>query len=652
MTHDAVKRFIVGGIYRSNSGDGKPEEFQVTQRTPKFITITGNTVCGTERLRVKVVCGVETATYQMTSWVKFNLKANESKAERNQEEEQTMLKLRNTERLSGEKYTEARAANKALLEQCESYDELYSAFMTATKATMKEAAVSCGMSPLYRVDVYKKEGAARYCALEILRVRKIRDFRALGQTERLEAMRRADDCDRHAYVNSLTNDELSAYVAELYAGQEAKVAHTCKYGLGLIALMNVWLNEHLIDSTAETAAVTTSEPSTETTKSVEAKAEPATDVEIAEPQTVEEKEAVLEKSPVDEAVSKVSSERTTESIAAVLEGCTKAQLHEVFLAITGNKEEKGAESWKKAELVKYYAARIRAYYALEEFKAMDAENRGEYIKSLAYRRDNLRLEVLFRACSLYEAIKINAVIGVSFQAFQSLRKEKHNNLLYRLLWSMYYKTSWSTMLKDSNLKVEQTAQPEVSEPLQSTVNEWTVEDSPERHEDTYSPDDKEAERNSVEPVKDNHAVQPAETREARVELISEAPQETIQGKKEIVRFEVVRIYTCTMQVNNEVKTGRFEVIRRTAGMPFITIRDLVYDANDIAEWHENIVKLMPRVHEGVERVRLFEGCYVYANNLDMTDEIGRKRERVKNLRLSLHELWQRRHAIRKAAEYG
>ena len=34
-----------------------------------------------------------------------------------------MLKLRNTERLSGEKYTEARAANKALLEQCESYDE-------------------------------------------------------------------------------------------------------------------------------------------------------------------------------------------------------------------------------------------------------------------------------------------------------------------------------------------------------------------------------------------------------------------------------------------------------------------------------------------------------------------------------------------------
>ena len=227
-----------------------------------------------------------------------------------------MLKLRNTERLSGEKYTEARAANKAVLEQCESYEELFEALMTATKATMRQTAVSCGMSSsqLHDLKTYTKEGAAKYCAEEILRVRKIRDFKALGHAERLEAMRRADNRDRYNYVNSLNTDELSAYVAELYAGHDDEVAHHCKYEgkrLGLLQFLNSWLNEHLIDSTAETAAITTNE--LETSKA-EPTTEPATIIESAETQAVEKKKADLEKSPIDEAVKNMEQEDIMNSI--------------------------------------------------------------------------------------------------------------------------------------------------------------------------------------------------------------------------------------------------------------------------------------------------------------------------------------------------
>ena len=163
----------------------------------------------------------------------------------------------------------------------------------------------------------------------------------------------------------------------------------------------------------------------------------------------------MTKMTVEQAVLAVQAARTEEAIAVVLEGCTKPQLHRVFLAVTGSDAEQAPKSWKKAELVKYYAARIRAYYALEEFKAMDAESKGEYIRSGEYEHDNARLEVLFHACSLYEVIKISAVMGASYEDFEDFSKEERpGSLMFQLFRVIKYQASWNRMYRNSKRSAE------------------------------------------------------------------------------------------------------------------------------------------------------------------------------------------------------
>ena len=156
-------------------------------------------------------------------------------------------KLVRIDRLEGEKYLTALQVNKKLVESCATEEELVGLFMTGTKKSMHQAAVSCGMPSCYGVKDCTKEGAAKRCAVSVLQAREIARFKALKPEEKLEAMICADSADRYSYVHSLTVSELREYASQLYAGREDEVKHFCKYQgehFGLVQLLSRKLNEY------------------------------------------------------------------------------------------------------------------------------------------------------------------------------------------------------------------------------------------------------------------------------------------------------------------------------------------------------------------------------------------------------------------------
>ena len=125
----------------------------------------------------------------------------------------------------------------------------------------------------------------------------------------------------------------------------------------------------------------------------------------------------MTKVTVEQAVAAIQAVTTRDAIKAVLEQCTKAQLHEVFLAVTNNKDELEAKSLTKGELVGSYSARIVAHKAREAFKKMDAEAKAEYLSSGKYEADFNQLNVLLHQSSLYELLVIAVKFGADFAQF-------------------------------------------------------------------------------------------------------------------------------------------------------------------------------------------------------------------------------------------
>ena len=123
----------------------------------------------------------------------------------------------------------------------------------------------------------------------------------------------------------------------------------------------------------------------------------------------------MTKITVEQAVSAVQSATTAEEVQAVLEQCKKDQLHEVFLAVTGAKNELCAKSWKKAELVSQYTAKIAEFKAREVFSAMGAEARAETKAEAAFRQweENFKGKDEFAFYETNDYLALLDVIAVS-----------------------------------------------------------------------------------------------------------------------------------------------------------------------------------------------------------------------------------------------
>ena len=128
---------------------------------------------------------------------------------------------------------------------------------------------------------------------------------------------------------------------------------------------------------------------------------------------------------VEQAVEAIQSATTAEEVQAVLEQCKKDQLHEVVLAVTGAENELCAKSWKKAELVSQYTARIVAFKAREAFSTMDAETRAEYLASGKFQQEGNTVDKLTWKLSPYELITLNAALGVSFEEYKDIHEDYH-----------------------------------------------------------------------------------------------------------------------------------------------------------------------------------------------------------------------------------
>lgn len=71
-----MTKFEVGKMYQGViERTGAVRYFEVVKRTPKFITIRGEMVCSTEKIRVKESDGIETAQYDC-AWLHYQLRAD------------------------------------------------------------------------------------------------------------------------------------------------------------------------------------------------------------------------------------------------------------------------------------------------------------------------------------------------------------------------------------------------------------------------------------------------------------------------------------------------------------------------------------------------------------------------------------------------
>ncbi len=225
-TMEQITKFVVGETYYGDSGDGKQEQFTVVSRTPKFITLSGNMILTTQRVKVTVEHGRESAVYAMTSWCKFVIRADSAVKEADNKEDTTM----------------------------------------AAKVSVKAS--------------------------------------------------------------------------------------------------------------------------------------------------------------LNEAISAIEAARTEDAVRTVLEKCTKAQIEEVYIAITGNEEGKAPRSWIKASLVLYYAERIIAHKAREAFKEMTIAEKAEYLKSGKYSEAHCCLDEMLYTCTPYDLISLVRVLGIIFKVYEIWHKEK------------------------------------------------------------------------------------------------------------------------------------------------------------------------------------------------------------------------------------
>ena len=138
----------------------------------------------------------------------------------------------------------------------------------------------------------------------------------------------------------------------------------------------------------------------------------------------------MTKITVEQAVAAIQAADTQDAIKAVLEQCTKAQLHEVFLTVTNNKDELQAKSSLKGELVDFYSA------TREAFKKMDAEAKAEYLISGKYEADYNQLNVLLHQSSLYELLVIAVKFGADFEQFTAeYQLHRHYSNVFRELFT-------------------------------------------------------------------------------------------------------------------------------------------------------------------------------------------------------------------------
>ena len=141
-------------------------------------------------------------------------------------------------------------------------------------------------------------------------------------------------------------------------------------------------------------------------------------------QITEEDKVKMRKIGLNEAISAIEAATTEDAVRAVLENCTKAQIEEVYIAVTGNEYDKKPYSCIKASLVLYYAERIIAYKAREAFKEMTIAEKAEYLKSGKYLEAHCRLDNMLWTCTPYDLISLVRAMGIGFKVYEVWHKEK------------------------------------------------------------------------------------------------------------------------------------------------------------------------------------------------------------------------------------
>ncbi len=111
----------------------------------------------------------------------------------------------------------------------------------------------------------------------------------------------------------------------------------------------------------------------------------------------------MTKLTTEQVVTAVQSATTAEEVHAVLEQCKKDQLHEVVLAVTGDKHWLSPKSRTKAELVHSYTWGIMRHKEDEEFKSKPFEKKYEALMDCSKYLQRIKYICLFSAEEVHAA---------------------------------------------------------------------------------------------------------------------------------------------------------------------------------------------------------------------------------------------------------
>ena len=122
----------------------------------------------------------------------------------------------------------------------------------------------------------------------------------------------------------------------------------------------------------------------------------------------------MSKMTVEQAVRALQTTRDEDTILLALKDCTKSQLHEIFLAVTGRNEAQSKKSMKKLDLLRNYLYGIMSHKARERFASAALTEKVEYLSRFGYEQDHASVFELLDVCSLFEVVSICTKLNVSF----------------------------------------------------------------------------------------------------------------------------------------------------------------------------------------------------------------------------------------------
>lgn len=364
---------------------------------------------------------------------------------------------------------------------------------------------------------------------------------------------------------------------------------------------------------------------------------------------------IMSKITIEQAVSAVQSATTEVEVQAVLEQCKKDQIHEVFLAVTGEKTKLCAKSWKKADLVTRYAWQIMTFKARQAFKAMDAEAKAEYLMSQKYRDDDNSIDDLIWGLSLYDLIALNARLGVCFEEFQDTND---NN-------SYYHKSSG--ILSNLRAYIRRTVffAPASKNPVEAVVTEVKPDYDAAFDETAYVPD-YQANSAVLDDVSEVYTPDVQEVNATTYEAMREAHEAYLEAEDKYLTSH--KTDKCAKEKSDTAYREYLRLLEkyRQEGKP--ERESALNWVRDYCEGKSFPMESLRR--EYFERLsELFHKCGLHAalfkgqiSNRDMAVILLREAgiddnektsyeqyvEKRKELQADIHKLWQKRHALRKA----